>query len=208
MLSLGEGENRFDRGFLDALGGALDEVERAATPAALVTTGGPRFYSNGYDLDALALLVRDERRRFIRDYERVLARLLLFRCPCVAALSGHAVGAGALFALAHDFRVMQRERGFFWLPEVDARIPFRPGMAALLRRRLEPAALRDLVLAGARVLGREALALGIVEALATPSELLPCAVARAQQLAGTDPATRVALARGLVGDVAALLDPI
>jgi hypothetical protein len=44
------GENRFNRPFLDALSGALDEVEGAGGPVALVTVGEDKFYSNGLDL--------------------------------------------------------------------------------------------------------------------------------------------------------------
>ena len=51
LLTMNAGENRFNRGFVDTLNGALDEVEKSSGPAALVTTGGSeKFYSNGLDL--------------------------------------------------------------------------------------------------------------------------------------------------------------
>ena len=50
ILRMQAGENRFNGPFLDALHGALDEVEASSGDAALVTTGEGKFYSNGLDL--------------------------------------------------------------------------------------------------------------------------------------------------------------
>jgi len=43
----------------------------------------------------------------------LFARLLTFGVPVVAALNGHAFGAGAMLALACDERTMRADRG--WL---------------------------------------------------------------------------------------------
>ncbi len=50
VLTMRSGENRFNRPFLDALNQAFDTVERSTGPAALVTTGEEKFFSNGLDL--------------------------------------------------------------------------------------------------------------------------------------------------------------
>ena len=44
-------DNVFSRDFLDELEGCLDELEAASGPAALVTTGAGKFYSNGLDVE-------------------------------------------------------------------------------------------------------------------------------------------------------------
>ena len=65
VLTMGNGENRFNRPFVTAFNAALDEVERSNGPAALVTVGGEeKFYSNGLDLDWMAGDGRDEARTF------------------------------------------------------------------------------------------------------------------------------------------------
>lgn len=53
VLDLGDGENRFHPDWLTAVGAALDEVEKAEGPRALVTAATGKFYSNGLDLDWL-----------------------------------------------------------------------------------------------------------------------------------------------------------
>jgi enoyl-CoA hydratase/carnithine racemase len=50
VLRMNDGENRFNPEFVRSFNAALDEVERAGAPSALVTTGAGKFYSNGLDL--------------------------------------------------------------------------------------------------------------------------------------------------------------
>src|SRR6186997_444527 len=119
VLTMNAGENRFNRPFLTALNEALDTVEASDGPAALVTTGGTeKFYSNGLDLAWLAGDGQREGAAFVGDVMRFLGRLMAFTVPTVAAMNGHAFAAGAMMALAHDFRVMRSDRGFMCLNEI------------------------------------------------------------------------------------------
>lgn len=186
VLQLGDGENLLDAALLADLSAALDEVEAASGNTGLVTCGTGRFYSNGYDLDWLGSLSVDAQRAFVAEHQALLARLLLFPRPTAAAINGHAIGGGALLALAHDFRTMCADRGFFCLPEIDAGIPFRPGMIALLERRLAGHVIRDLVLGGAKVAAAKAHALGVVDETASEDALVERAVARLAPLAAKD----------------------
>jgi enoyl-CoA hydratase/carnithine racemase len=112
-----------------------------------------------------------------------LARMLEFPVHTVAALQGHTFAAGAMLALAHDFRVMRADRGFFCLPEVDIHIPFTPGMSALIRARLQPQVAHEAMTTGRRYGGTDALANAIVDATAGDGEVLKVAVERAAALA-------------------------
>src|SRR6185295_2001362 len=92
VLTMNAGENRFNRGFLDDLNRALDEVEASSGPAALVTTGGTeKFYSNGLDLAWMGSDPgREEGPKFVADVIGLFGRLLAFPVPSVAAVNGHA----------------------------------------------------------------------------------------------------------------------
>lgn len=205
LLELGEGENRLGAELLAGIDAALDEVERTEGDCALVTTARGTHFSNGYDLARLRTLSLEAQRDFVAHHERLLARLLVFPVATLAVLQGHAIGGGALLALAHDWRLMREDRGYFCLPEIDARIPFRPGMLALLRARLAPSVLRDLALSGARLGGREAAAAGVVDAALPEADLLPQALERADALARKDRRTLARMKERLYGEVAAAL---
>ena len=207
VLTMNDGENRFNRDFLDAFNGALDEVERSSGPAALVTVGGTeKFYSNGLDLAWMgAEAGRSEGPRFVQDLIALFGRLLAYPIPSVAALNGHAFAAGGMLALAHDFRVMRADRGFFCLPEVDINIPLAPGMTALIEAKLAPKVVVETVLTGVRLGGPQALERGIVDAAVAGPEVLPEAIERAATLAVKDRATYGALKRGLFAGVLPIL---
>jgi hypothetical protein len=106
VLRMQGGENRMQPDFVHAWNAALDEVEGASGPAALVTA------------------------------------------------------ADGMLALAHDFRVMRADRGFFRLPEVDMAMKrgFSDGMTAVLRARLPAVTLHEAMVTGRRYGGAEAVA--------------------------------------------------
>ena len=47
VLKMDGDENRMNQPWLEAMNSALDEVDAAADPLALVTTGTGKFFSNG-----------------------------------------------------------------------------------------------------------------------------------------------------------------
>jgi enoyl-CoA hydratase/carnithine racemase len=206
VLDLGDGENRFNADSLDAIEACLDEVQAAPPPRALVTMATGKFWSNGLDLEWMAAhqeLLAD----FVPRLHELLARVLELDAPAVAALQGHTFAAGAMLALAHDQRVMRADRGFFCLPEVDIRIPFTPGMNALIAARLTPAAAHEAMTTGRRYGGVDAAAAGIVEEALDADTLLPRAIELAAALAHKDPATlRTIKQRLYAGALTALRD--
>jgi len=208
VLTMNAGENRFNRSFIDDLNGALDEVERASGPAALVTTGGTeKFYSNGLDLAWLGSDAgREEGPKFVQDVIALFARFLTLPIPSVAAMNGHAFAAGGMLALAHDFRVMRADRGFFCLPEVDINVPLAPGMTALIQAKLAARVVVETVLTGTRLGGPQCVERGIVDAAVAGPDVLPQAVERAAALAAKDRGTYGALKRGLYAGILPILN--
>ncbi len=131
--------------------------------------------------------------------------MLALPIPTVAAMNGHSFAGGGMFALAHDYRVMRADRGFFCLPEVDIQLPLAPGMQALIGAKLDAATRRDLILSGRRIGGGEAAALRVVDESVPAGEVLSAAVARAAALANKSRATYGALKRGLYVEAIRLL---
>ncbi len=207
VLELGADENRFSPEWLTTVHGMLDTVSEHDGPAALVTVGQGKFYSNGLDLEWLAAHA-DQTPSYVRDVHELFARVLTLPVPTVAAVNGHAFGAGAMLAMAHDVRVMRADRGYFCFPEADINIPFTPGMAALIQSKLTPAAAIASMTTAHRFGGPEAERTGLVDAVAEQDELLDVACERVGALAGKDKGTLGAIKSTMFASaVAALRSP-
>jgi len=206
VLHMHNGENRFNPTFLDALDKALDEVERAATPSALVTVGEGKFYSNGLDLDFMAGPGRDQALAVVARVHALLGRMLTLPTITVAALNGHTFAAGAMLAICHDFRVMRDDRGYFCLPEVDIRIPFTPAMDAVIRSKLSKATAHEAMVTGRRYTAAQAQAAAIVHATAPEADVLSQAIALAKSHAGKHGQTLATIKRTAYRDVLGVIE--
>lgn len=182
VLELGDDENRFSPDWLESVHASLDTV-LAEDSGALVTTGQGKFYSNGLDLKWI-MEHADQLASYRADVQELLARVLTLPVPAVAAVNGHAFGAGAMFALAHDYRVMRADRGFFCFPEVDINVPFTPGMAALIQGKLTPAAAVEAMTTGRRFGGVQARDRGLVDEVADEGAVVHTAAELVRPLAG------------------------
>ncbi|AWI27405.1 enoyl-CoA hydratase-related protein [Streptomyces tirandamycinicus] len=161
ILRLGDGENRFTPDWIAACNHALDRLEAVEAPRALITVADGTFWSTGLDLDWIGANPARLDELVIATH-RLFARVLSLPVVTVAAIQGHAFAAGAMLALAHDFRVMREDRGFFCLPEVDLHLPFTPGMNALITARLPGAAAHEAMISGRRYGGEQAARVGLV----------------------------------------------
>ena len=203
VLNLGDDENRFSLSFLDEVNGHLDDIV-AEGAGGLVTTGTGKFYSNGLDLDWL-MAHGDQTQFYVGRVQTLLGRVLALPMPTAAALNGHAFGAGAMLAVAHDYRIMRVDRGFFCFPEVDIRIPFTTGMAALIQAKLTPAAAVASMTTGHRFGGTDAVEFAIVDATATEDAVTDRAVELLTPLGGKDAGTLGAIKNTMYGPALAAL---
>ncbi|MEO6885591.1 MAG: enoyl-CoA hydratase-related protein [Jatrophihabitantaceae bacterium] len=188
VLNLGDSENRFHPDWLGEVQLHLDTVLAADGPKSLVTTASGKFFSNGLDLDWLGAH-SDQFLSYVNEVHRLFERVLALDVPSVAAIQGHCFAGGAMLALGHDFRVMRADRGFFCLPEVDINIPFTRGMVGLIQARLSKRTAHEAMTTGRRYGGTDALAAGIVDAVAHEDDVLSTAVEIARPLAGKAGAT-------------------
>jgi enoyl-CoA hydratase/carnithine racemase len=104
------------------------------------------------------------------------------RKPSIAALPGPAAGAGMAIALACDLRIASNSA---FLSTAYARIGLTGdyGIAWLLTRVVGPGRARQLMLTAERVAADQALAMGLINQIATDESLAADAFALARQLA-------------------------
>lgn len=213
-LTMNAGENRWNTAFVRAFAGVLDEVEASTGAAALVTaSASTKFFSNGLDLD----WVRDpgahpqagERGPFADEFMKLMARIITFPMPTVAAINGHAFGAGFMLALCHDVRIMRADRGFVCANEMQLGMAIPEPELALFRHKLPLNVYFETVQLARRWTGQDALAAGIVQATAGADALLAAAQDRAAELAplGANRALYAGQKERLYGENAVLGSP-
>jgi enoyl-CoA hydratase/carnithine racemase len=183
ILDLGSDENRFSPDWLTAVDEMLDEIAAADGPRSLVTRATGKFWSNGLDLDWLGAH-GDQLASYVDSIHAVFAKTLTLPVPTVAAIQGHCFAGGAMLALAHDWRYMRADRGFFCLPEVDIHIPFTPGMSALIQAKTTPATATDAMTTGRRYGGPDAAAAGLVTEAVGEEKVFARALEHAAGLTG------------------------
>jgi enoyl-CoA hydratase/carnithine racemase len=213
-LTMAAGENRWNTTFVRAFADVLDEVEASTGAAALVTTSASeKFYSNGLDLD----WVRDpaahpgagDRGPFADEFMKLMARLITFPVPTIAAINGHAFGAGFMFALCHDARHMRADRGFVCANEMQLGLEIPTPELALFRHKLPLDVFYETVQLARRWTGPDALAKGVVQAIAPAEALLAQARRKAAELAplGSNRALYRGQKERLFGEYAVLNGP-
>jgi enoyl-CoA hydratase/carnithine racemase len=191
------GQVRFDGDSIDAWNDALDRVEKADGPKALVTTGLGKFYSNGLDLEFMQSEAAGGPSAYLARVLAIMERVLFFPAYTVAAINGHAFGAGAQIALAHDARVMRSERGYFCMPEIDMHAPLHPGMTAIIQARLPHQTAHELIVTGTRYGAQAALDRKIVDEVASEEEVVSRAVEIAASYAAKAHPAMSTLKRGM-----------
>ena len=186
-LTMTAGENRWNTTFVRAFANALDEVEASSGPCALITrSDNPKFFSNGLDLDWIGS--KDEhpggdRGVFGEEFMTLMGRIITLPVPTIAAINGHAFGAGFMAALCHDVRLMRSDRGFVCANEMQLGMQIPRPELALFRHKLPMNTFFQTVQLARRWPGPDALAAGIVQEIASDEELLGRAQQTAEQLA-------------------------
>lgn len=106
---------------------------------------------------------------------KMLHTILDFPYPTIALITGHTFGGACPFALAHDYRIMNANRGFLCMLPVNLGLHF-DGIGLLPRLKLRPQIARKMLLEAHRWTGKEALADGVVDAIAEPERMLDVAL--------------------------------
>ena len=187
VVTMNRGENRFNPAFNGKLLETRDVIEEKTDARTVVfTSEDAKIFSNGIDLEWIIPVMRrgdgEAAERFFRQLNEIYTRLLTCPMITVAAISGHAFAAGAIFAAAFDFRFMRSDRGYFCLPEVDLGIQFMPGMNAILGKAIPSAILEEMQLTGCRLTADDCLEHRIVKGIFPREELLEGALAFARSL--------------------------
>ncbi len=154
---------------------------------SVVLTGEGRAFCSGGDVEEIIgeLFARDLKGlvQFTRVTGKLIGSIRRLRRPVVAAVNGVAVGAGAVVALAADFRIASDKAKFgFIFPKVGL-CGADMGAAYLLPRVVGLARASELLFLGDVIGAEEALRIGLVSRVVPVGECLQTARALAERLA-------------------------
>src|SRR3989440_11037290 len=180
--------NSYDRGFIDDLNAATDEIRFDESIGAVVLTSDlPKFFSAGADIGMFRTVTPRARAMTILHMPEVLLKLEHTPKIFIAAVGGHALGGGLEIALAADFRFAAEGDYRLGVPEVTLGLLPGNGGTQRLPRLIGRQKAMELLLTGKPLDSKTAAGLGIVDRLLPADRLLPEAIAFAASLAGGPP---------------------
>jgi enoyl-CoA hydratase len=193
-LALPERRNAMTADLTAAWGKTIAGLRGDRSVRCVVVTGEGSAFCAGGDLSWIAespdLSVDSIRDRMMPFYRTWLS-IRELEAPSIAAVNGHAIGAGLCLALACDLRYAARGVKF---SAPFTHLGMHPGMAAtwLLPEAVGLGVARELLLTGRSVDADEALRLGLVNGVSEPESLVEDALATAARIAAAAPiATRL-----------------
>jgi enoyl-CoA hydratase/carnithine racemase len=151
---------------------------------AVVVTGRGRFFSTGADLEpgganfAFDAEQTAKARRMMAERPRPWK----MRTPIIAAMNGSAVGIGLTFPLQWDIRIVNESAKYGFVFTRRGLIPEQNSLW-LLPKLVGLSAALDLLLTGRLFTGAEAKELGIASRAVPADEVLPTALAIAEEIA-------------------------
>jgi enoyl-CoA hydratase/carnithine racemase len=201
--------NFFDHVLIRQIADAFAEADEDADCRAVLLTAegknfcaGANFGTGKDDESGSADFTEEGFRNTTGILYREAARLFANAKPVVAAVQGAAVGGGLGLAMVADFRVAAPEARFS-ANFVKLGIHQGFGLSVTLPRVIGVQAASAMLLTGRRVIGEEALALGLVDVLVPQDQLRAAALALAREIAENAPLAVKSVRATLRGDLAA-----
>ncbi len=188
-LALPERRNAMTAELTQAWTEAVGSLRTDRSVRAVVVTGEGSAFCSGGDLswigespDLTVDTIRDRMLPFYRSWLSIRA----LEVPTIAAINGHAVGAGLCLALACDLRYAASGAV---LSAPFTALGMHAGMAAtwLLPEVVGLPVARELLFTGRRVDAAEALRIGLVNGVFETEEILSGALGVAEQIAANGP---------------------
>jgi enoyl-CoA hydratase/carnithine racemase len=198
-LARPEKRNAMNLEMFAELAEAADRAGADPEASGVVLSGqGPSFCA-GIDLGALGGLAGappGQFLTFLRAAQRPYLALATLPKPVVAAVQGHAIGAGFQLALACDLRVAADDAAFGMLEARYGLIPDLGGMHHLTRL-VGPARAKELVWSARTVTAQEAKRIGLADRVVPAASLAQEASVLAHAMTAYSPIT-AAFTKGLI----------
>jgi enoyl-CoA hydratase/carnithine racemase len=184
------------------LSGLIREVrDRSDLQSLVLSSASEKFFSIGFDIPNLIDAGEAEFAAFFRAFNHVCLDLYTLPKPTVAAITGHATAGGCILALCCDYRLIAAGRKLIGVNEIKLGVPLPYPADCILRGLLGLGAAREVTDRGEFYLPEAARALGLVDQVTPPEEVVPAAVARAGELGAMPEGAFAAIKRNRVEEI-------
>jgi enoyl-CoA hydratase len=184
LMNRPEALNALSSELMEAVVGALEELDAEEAIRCIVLGGNDRAFAAGADVGELAastpIELYESRRIDRRDAIRAL------RTPLVAAVSGYCLGGGCELAMACDL-IVAAETAQFGQPEINLGVLPGAGGTQRLTRAVGKAVAMDVILSGRFLSADEALRAGLVARVTAREAWLDEAKSVARAIAAKSP---------------------
>ncbi len=160
----------------------LRDALNLASGAPVVVTSSQKIFSGGWDLPALIGRDRAGMADFLARYTALVREAFTYEGPLVAALPGHAIAGGLIVAAAADERIAAAGEGRLGLSEVALAVPIPLPLFEIFRYLLGDRGAERLGAGGENLTFDRAEAIGLLDAIVPPADLLDRAAERAALL--------------------------
>lgn len=150
---------------------------------AMVLCGGEKFFSIGLDLPQLLTLDRAAMKEFWYRFNSAVLKLYTLPIPTICAIQGHAPAAGAILALACDYRFIAQEKALWGFNEIRLGIPAPYIVQLMLRQVLSSTDADDLLYEGALISPEKALQTGFASKMFPKADVLEQAIQKLRKTA-------------------------
>ncbi len=177
ILSMLEYENRWNLDFTEAIYLALEYVKNNNDGHVLITRSmSKKFFSNGLDITWLMNAKSNNENEKLNRLTEILmpcfAKVIELPIPTIALINGHCFGAGFMFALAHDFRIQNKDKGFLCANEIQIGMTIPLPELSLFKHAMSPPAFFKTVLDAHRWNAKEAYQNHIVHGIYSKEDIM------------------------------------
>ncbi len=192
-LNRPETRNALATEVVDGLVAALDDAEADPGISCVVLTGAGKSFSSGGNLHEIKALTQDKKLNpveleawYRNGIQRIPMAMNRISVPVVAAVNGHAIGAGCDLATMADIRIAAEDAVF---AESFLRVGIIPGDggAWFLPRVIGFARASEMLLTSRRVAAAEAAEWGLVSRVVPAANLMDTAREIAGEIASQPP---------------------
>lgn len=177
----------------------LEQIKNDPDIRVVILTGSGRAFSSGGNLDMLTDKLehnQSQNEENLKAFYKIFLEVRNLSQPVIAAINGHAIGAGFCLALACDLRFASSKAK---MGANFAKIALAPGMGGtyLITRLAGPVNAAEILLTGRIFDAHQAQEYGLLNGVCEPENLIPHVQKVAQEIANNGPIALKFIKKGI-----------